>query len=171
MASRADPKSRDGRRSTPGQKQKNQMRTIYDNVGVAKSIVPQSDSGGSPVNGSVVDTLGYNSAMLVLGTGAISGSPTTTSIAVKLQEGSLADGSDMADAKDNTGTNIGGTITAAGSILLARIEGLSTNRKRYLRIVETTTFSGGSTPAVLVHANILLGRGSAKPANTGVSNT
>lgn len=146
------------------------MRSIYDNVAVAKSIAPQSDSGGSAVNGGAVDTLGYNTAMVVFESGAISGSPTGTSIAVKIQES--ADGStNWQDAEDNTGAVIGGTVTAASTALLARIEGLGLNRKRYLRVVETTTFTGGTTPAVLVHGNILLGRGFEKPANSGVSNT
>ena len=146
------------------------MHSIYDNVAVSKSIAPQSDSGGSAVDGAVVDTLGYETAMIVFEAGAISGTPDATSIAVKLQEGDAADGSDMADAKDNTETVIGGTITAPG-VLLARVEGLGLNRKRYLRVVETTTFTNGTTPAVSVHGNILLGRGLQKPANADVSNT
>ncbi len=146
------------------------MHSIYDDVAVSESVVPQSDTGGSEIDGAVVDTLGYQTGMIAFEAGAISGSPSATSVAVKLQEGALADGSDMADAKDNTGTVIGGTLTAAGT-LLARIEGLGLNRKRYLRVVETTTFTGGTTPAVLVHGNILLGRGFEKPANSGVSNT
>ena len=146
------------------------MHSIYDDVAVSKSIAPQSDSGGSAVNGGVVDTIGYETAMLVFEAGDISGTPDATSVAVKLQEGSLADGSDMADAKDNTGTVIGGTLTDSG-VFLSRIEGLGLNRKRYLRVVETTTFTNGTTPAVLVHGNILLGRGLEKPANTGASNT
>lgn len=146
------------------------MHSLYDNVAVTKSISPESDLGGSPVDGASVDTLGYETAMLVFESGAISGSPSATSIAVKLQES--ADGSTgWADANDNTGTPIGGTVTAANSVLLARIEGLGTNRKRYLRVVETTTFTGGTSPAVLVHGNILLGRGLEKPANSAQSNT
>jgi hypothetical protein len=146
------------------------MRSIYDNVAVLKSVAPQSDAGGSAVNGTAVDTLGYNTAMLAFESGAVSGSPTTTSIAVKIQES--ADGStNWQDAKDNTNTTIGGTVTAASTALLARIEGLGVNRKRYLRVVETTTFSGGTSPAVLVHGNIILGRGFEKPTNGGVSNT
>ena len=146
------------------------MHSIYDEVAVFPSIVPKGDSGGSPVNGAVVDTIGYGTAMLSFEAGANSGSPDAISIAVKLQEGDLADGSDMADAKDNTGTVIGGTSNGSG-VLLARIEGLGLNRKRYLRVVETTTFTGGTGPSVAVHANILLGRGMEKPANAGVSNT
>lgn len=145
------------------------MHSIYDDVAVSKSIAPQSDSGGSAVDGASVDTMGYETAMIVFEAGAISGAPSATSIAVTLQES--ADGStNWGNALDNTGTVIGGTITAAG-ILLARIEGLGLNRKRFLRAVETTTFTGGTSPAVLVHANILLGRGLEMPANAGVSNT
>ena len=147
------------------------MHSIYDNVAVKKSIAPESDAGGSAVNGGVVDTIGFNTGMLSFESGAISGSPSATSIAVKLQEGDASDGSDMEDALDNTGTVIGGTVTAENTELLARIEGLGTNRKRYLRVVETTTFTGGTSPAVLVHANILLGRPSELPANTNESNT
>ncbi len=146
------------------------MRSIYDNVGVSKSLVPQSDTGGSAVNGSAIDTLGFNTAMLVFESGAVSGAPTTTSIAVKVQE-SANGSSGWGDALDNTGTVIGGTVTAASTQLLARIEGLGLNRKRYLRVVETTTFSGGTSPAVLVHGNILLGRAFGKPTNSAVSNT
>ncbi len=145
------------------------MHSIYDNVAVSKSIAPQSDTGGSAVDGSAVDTIGYETAMIVFEAGAISGAPSATSIAVKLQES--ADGStNWGDALDNTGTVIGGTITAAG-VLLARIEGLGLNRKRYLRAVETTAFTGGTSPSVAVHGNILMGRGLEKPANTAASNT
>lgn len=146
------------------------MHSLYDNVAVDPSLAPQSDAGGSPVDGASVDTLGYNTAMLVLESGAISGSPSATAIAVKLQES--ADGSTgWADANDETGAPIGGTVTEANKVLLARIEGLGTNRKRYLRVVETTTFTGGTSPTVLVHGNILLGRGLEKPANSAQSNT
>jgi hypothetical protein len=147
------------------------MHSIYDNVAVQKSLAPQGDTGGSPVNGGVVDTLGFNTGMLAFESGAISGSPSAISIAVKLQESDASDGSGMADALDNTGTVIGGTVTAANTELLARVEGLGANRKRYLRVVETTTFTGGTTPAVHIHANILLGRPGELPVNTNTSNT
>ena len=145
------------------------MHSLYDNIDVSKSIAPQDDSGGAEVDGVSVDTLGYDTALLVFETGAITGTPTATSVAVKLQES--ADDLNWSDAKDNTDAVIGGTITAAGQILLARIEGLGLNRARYLRVVETTTFTDGTTPAISVHASILLGRGLEKPANSAVSNT
>ena len=145
------------------------MHSVYDNIAVSKSIAPQGDTGGSAVDGSSVDTIGYESALLVFEAGAISGSPSATAIAVKLQES--ADGSTKwGDALDNTGVAIGGSLTTSG-VLLARIEGLGQNRKRYLRVVETTTFTDGTSPAVQVHGNILLGRGLQKPANSAASNT
>ncbi len=141
------------------------MHSIYDNVAVTESIVPQSDTGGGDVNGTIVDTMGFGSAVLSFQAGQVSGTPDSISIAVKLQEGDQADGSDMADARDHAGNVIGGT-TADHSVILARIEGLGLNRKRYLRVVETTTFSGGSSPAVAVHASILLGRAFTEPVQS-----
>jgi hypothetical protein len=145
------------------------MHSIYDNVEVSKSIAPQSDAGGSALNGAGVDTLGYNTAMLVFETGAASGSPSAISIDVRLQESD--DNTNWSDAIDNSVTVIGGAVTEENHVLLARIEGLGLNRKRYLRVIETTTFTGGTSPAIEVHSNILLDRSEQKPTNTGVSNT
>ena len=161
--------------SPTGQKliKKTYMRSLYDNVLVSASIDPQSLTS-SAVNGSVVDTEGYNTAILRFRSAAATGSPTpTATIAVKLQEGTKSDGSDMADALDNTGTVIGGTvsvISAAGPVV-ARIEGLGLNRKRYLRVVATPNFVGGTTPAALGFGEIILGRAFSKPVISTVSNT
>ena len=147
------------------------MRSLYDNVLVQASLRPQSDLGGSAVNGISVDTKGYNTAMLRASVAVASGSPTTASTVVKLQES--ADNSTWTDATDNTGSVISATVsskTTAQDVVL-RIEGLNLNRKRYLRIVETTTFTGGSSPAVVVAADVLLGRGFTLPSNTANSNT
>jgi hypothetical protein len=153
-------------------KTKTNMESLYDNVLAVASLRPQSDSGGSAVNGLSVDTKGYNSGVLRASINAASGSPTTASTVVKLQES--ADGStNWADANDNTGNVISATVnpkTTAQDVVL-RIEGLNQNRKRYLRIVETTTFTGGTTPAVVVAADILLGVAFTLPTNTAPSNT
>lgn len=149
------------------------MRSIYDNVAVTASIDPQSITS-SAVNGAAVDTEGYNTAMLRFRSAAATGSPTpTATIAVKLQEGTKSDSSDMADALDNTGTVIGGTVSviSAAAPLVARIEGLGSNRKRYLRVVATPSFVGGTTPAALVFGEVILGRAFQSPVNTAVSNT
>ncbi len=147
------------------------MRSLYDAIKALISLKPQSDSGGIAVDGGSVDTQGYSTAALNAYVVKASGAPTAASTAVKLQES--ADNSTWADALDNTGTVIGATVDvhAADGEVYARIEGLGLNRKRYLRVVETTTFTGGTTPAVLVTAEILLGNAYQKPVNTAVSNT
>ncbi len=149
------------------------MRSIYDNVSVQNSVAPQSISGSSAVNGTpAVDTKGYNTAMLSAYGAAASGAPSGATLACKVQES--ADGSTgWADALDNTGTAIGFTltVTSAAATGVARLEGLGLNRKRYLRAVITPTFTGGTTPASIAFAELVLGRGFTKPTNTGGSNT
>lgn len=147
------------------------MRSVYDNIKLAQSLAPQSVTGSSAVNGTSVDTKGFNSAVLSAYAGQTSSNPTVANMAYKLQESS--DNSTWTDALDNTGTVIGGTagVVSAAQAILARIEGLGLNRKRYLRIVVTPSFTGGTTPAVILDGQIVLGRAYTLPPNTAVSNT
>src|SRR6185437_11816816 len=116
-----------------------------------------------------------------------SGSPTTSTVAWALQESNDNGVSDAwAAATDNSGTAIGATLnvktTAQDSY--ARVEGINLRnnsasaapyggRKRYLRIVLTPAFSGGSSPAILAIAEFLgaPGAGQQRPVRTTVSNT
>jgi len=148
------------------------MRSIYDNVSLAQSLIPQSVTGASAVNGTAVDTKGFNTAMLSAYAGLTSSNPSVANMVYKLQESDTSGGT-YTDALDNTGTVIGGTIAvnAAAGSLVRRIEGLGLNRKRFLRVVITPAFTGGTSPAVLLDGQIVLGRAYQLPTNTGVSNT
>lgn len=148
------------------------MRSLYDNVVYNASIIAQSIAGSSAVNGTAVDTKGYNTAVLRARSEASSGGASPATIAWKLQE-SAASGSGFADALDNTGTVIGGTatVTSVAAEVLARIEGLGTNRKRYLRIVATPAYTGGTSPASLCFGEIAMARAFFNPVNTATSNT
>jgi uncharacterized protein YcfJ len=53
----------------------------------------------------------------------------------------------------------------------ARIEGLNLNRKPYLRAVITPSFTGGSSPAILGFAEIIMGGAAQLPTDSAVSNT
>ena len=145
----------------------------YDDVHNVSSIIPQSVSGSAAVDGVGVDTEGYDNAKLHCYAAEASGSPSAASLAVTLQES--VDNSTWTNALDNTGVVIGFTLTglqAAAGVNAARIEGLNLNRHRYLRIVVTPTFSGGSSPAVLVYGEIIFGGGAQQlPTTTVVSNT
>ena len=146
----------------------------YDDIRNATSIVPQSVSGSIAVNGTTVDTLSYDNAKIHVYSAQASGSPSAASLAVTLQES--ADGStNWANALDNTGTVIGFTLSAlqsAAAVGAARVEGLGLNRKRYLRVVVTPTFTGGTSPAVLAYGELVFGGGAQQlPVTTAVSNT
>jgi hypothetical protein len=222
----------------------NPMRgSIYDNVAFqgGVSLPPQSFTGGSAVNGNVVNAAGMTDAVLRAYAAAPSGSPTAASLVVTLQE-STTGNSGWTNALDNTGTVIGFTLTppasvtgttASGSPIItamssvtglyvgqpisgtgipsgavitaiqsataitisanatssntsealtfntegeARIEGLGLNRHAFLRAVVTPSFTGGSSPAILGYAEIVMGGPATQlptvPGSSGtVSNT
>lgn len=149
----------------------------YDDIKVITSVKPQSITGSSAVNGASVDTLGTDNAKIHAYAVAASGSPSAATLAVKLQESSDGTGSGAGawgDALDNTGVVIGFTLDvhAADGFSAARIEGLGLNRKRYLRVVATPTFTGGSSPAIVANAEIVFGGGTSPlPIGSAVSNT
>jgi hypothetical protein len=147
--------------------------SAYDDVHNVSSIIPQSVSGSSAVDGVSVDTQGYENAKLHVYSAEASGSPSAASLAVTLQES--ADGTDgWANALDNTGAVIGFTLSgvqAAAGVNAARVEGLNLNRKRYLRIVVTPTFTGGTSPAVLAYGELIFGGSQELPVTSAASNT
>lgn len=146
------------------------MRSVLDNLLAVNSIDPKEDTGGSALTGNAVDTLGYGSAVLHVRTGAASGTPTSASTVIKLQECATSGGS-YTDALDRTGTVIGKTIDskAAAADTQLRIEGLGQNRLRFFKIVVTTTFVGGTTPKVATCGTILLGHPTVKPVQASTN--
>jgi hypothetical protein len=147
---------------------------IYDDTKVigSTSLAAQSFTGSGAVNGSKVDTQGEETAAIYANGAQASGSPSAAALAVTLQES--ADGStNWSNALDNTGTVIGFTLNcqAAAAEKIARIEGLNLNRKRYLRAVITPAYTGGSSPAILGFAQIIMGNAQQLPVTTAVSNT
>jgi hypothetical protein len=163
----------------------------YDNVLVQSSTVSsvaiQSLTGSSAVNGDSLDTAQsfIAESILIHVRGEIaSGSPTAATVAWALQESS--DNSTWTAANDNTGTAIGATLNVktVAQDSYARVEGINLyntsltaapygGRKRYLRIVLTPAFTGGSSPAILAVAEWIGSPGSGQqlPVRTTVSNT
>src|SRR3978361_1102736 len=121
----------------------------------ASSVAIQSLAGSSAVNQDSIDTavaFDADSIMVHVRTEIASGSPSAATVAWKLQESS--DNSTFADALDNTGTVIGATLNTrlAAQDSYARVEGISLNRKRYLRLVLTPAYTTGTSPATLTVA-------------------
>jgi hypothetical protein len=146
----------------------------YDDTKIVggTSLPAQSFTGSTAVDGSKVDTQGADNAVLYANGAEASGSPSAATLVVTLQES--ADGStNWSNALDNTNTVIGFTLNAesAAAENVARIEGLNLNRKRYLRAVVTPAFTGGSSPAILGFAQIILGNNQQVPVDYATSNT
>ena len=146
---------------------------VYDGTKLigGVSLAPQSFTGSTAVDGASVNTTGYDNAAIHAYGAEASGSPSAAALAVKLQESS--DNSTWSDAEDNTGTVIGFTLNCESGAAenVARIEGLGLNRKQYLRAVITPAFTGGSSPAILGFAEIVMGNAQEKPVDSSTSNT
>jgi hypothetical protein len=106
------------------------------------------------VNGTVIDTLGYEKALAIFDS-APSGGGTTSDC--KLQEGDQANGSDAADVATATFAQV---TTAGGQ----KIETMNINlskRKRYLRLVHTG--AGGAAAGQAVGVILLFNPRNAAP--------
>jgi|SRR5580693_7487027 hypothetical protein len=146
----------------------------YDDTKVVggTSLAPQSFSGSTAVDGSSVNTSGADNGMIYAYGAATSGSPSAATLVVTLQE-STTGTSGWTNALDNTGTVIGFTLNceSAAAEGAARIEGLNLNRHQYLRAVITPAFTGGTSPAILGFAQIILGNNEQLPVDSTSSNT
>jgi hypothetical protein len=132
------------------------MKDLKYSVDAESSVRPALISGSSAVNGVGVDKLGFDDAMAIIATGAAAGTPDSFSLAVKVQE-SADNSTGWADVTGATAT-----ITAVNTVARVKVPDML-NRKRYLRIVVTPTFVGGTSPSVGVSANFALSRKTDEP--------
>ena len=133
--------------SGPGPELKNQLGTV-----------PVAQAAGT-VNGTGVDRLGFNFAVLEAQTGAITGAPSAQTLDCKLQH-SDASGSGYTDV---TGGAVA-QITAANSRKRKTIDlrGL----KRYVRVVTVAAFTGGTTPTIANVCTLQLAGADTLPAQS-----
>lgn len=109
------------------------------------------------VNGLTIDRLGLEDAVLLVSTGAVAGAPTAQTVDAKIQHGNAADASDMADVSGLTITQ----ITAANTEGQLDIDLLPL--KRYIRVVATVAFTGGTSPTIGLFAGFTLGKSYSEP--------
>lgn len=123
------------------------MKSVYDAILSLASLVPAVRTASA--DGSAVDTLGYNSAKLVIAAGDIDLTTGDETYVAKVQECATSGG---------TYTDVSGataTITADNQVKNIRVDGLGTSRLRYLRAVLTLA---GTTPSCPSSAVFELGR-------------
>lgn len=124
----------------------------------ATGTVPAASAAGT-VNGSAIDRQGFDWAVVEVATGAVTGSPTTQTLDVKLQH-SDSDSSGFADLTGAAVTQ----LTAASSRKRKTIS--LKGAKRYIRAVAVTAFSGGSTPTLASSSAVILGGAAMLPAQS-----
>ncbi len=134
------------------------MRSVYDAIKVVKGVAPVAQTAAEVLS-AAIDTIGYNSALVEVETGAATGTPDSYSVACKVTECDTSGGS-YADVAGATAA-----LAADGKHAQIRVEGLGTSRKRFLKISLTPAFVGGTTPKALVGATALLGRAFKEPVD------
>jgi hypothetical protein len=132
-------------------------------VAVATSVAPQAASAA--VNGSSISRLAHNlalSCVLHLMAGAEAGSPTGASVVAKLQHS--PDGATWADYTPPGAASVAQTaaLTAVNTETSLAIDLSSANT--YVRAVVTPTLTGGTSPTILLAADLVFGGESLGPA-------
>lgn len=139
------------------------MRKLFDNIGAHQSLDAEAYTAATQ-GGHVIDTQGFEDAMLVVAVGDIT-CTTGDEYRVKVMECDTTNGS-----FGDTGIYVsytGGTGALAGqnveAVKVARIAELNVVRKRYLRVdlamtATTTAWEGAGV--------ILLGHGASGPVNS-----
>lgn len=128
---------------------------IYDNVGVVTSLVPAirtTDTTGT----SVIDTQGYRDGMLCVVAGAIATTATDV-YTVTVKECDTSTGTFV-----TTGVSVQFTGLEDNTTKVARISGLNTLRKRFMRADLTCT---GTTLSFAGAASLVLGEKDEGPVN------
>lgn len=125
-------------------------RDLGNLVKVAAGVNPvDAAPGDSPVNGPAVDRQDFESLVVMAQTGGVTGSPTSFTVTYKVQESD--DGATgWVDVSGATAS-----ITAADTAVKVPVN--LHKRARYVRVVAELSFTGGSTPSVLVGATVALG--------------
>lgn len=134
------------------------MNANSSNIGALISaklaVEPKANAAGTR-NGVSIDrlALGVSSCVLAVLTGASTGTPTTLSVDVKLQDS--ADGTTFADFATAV------SATAVSSSAEKDID--LTTARQYVRAVETVSFTGGTAPTVLSSAALVFGGATTLP--------
>lgn len=137
---------------------------------IAQSV--RADAYAASVNGAGVDCSLASQVLWIIDVGAVTGSPTSFTVDVKVQD---ADDSaftvNAGDAKDEAGSSVAAAQIVAQNQVVELSEKLHTREKtdagaanrpskRYRRAVATISFVGGASPKIplAAHAVVLRGR-------------
>lgn len=131
------------------------QRNIGSLVVPVTSVFPESAAAGT-INGTSIDRTLHNlagSCVLHQVVGAETGAPTATSVQTTLQHS--PDNATWSNYQIGTAVQQTAALTGANSENTAAID--LTGAYRFIRAVTTVAFTGGTSPAILVAADIILG--------------
>lgn len=132
------------------------MRSVFDNVAVVHAILPTTLTGaGTPAAAMIraIDTFGFNSGMISVGTGSMTGTALNYVLTLQLQECATSGGT-YTNVSGATATITVGTATAAGMVAQIRVDDIGTTRLRYLKVMATSSgyLAGAALPVYGVAA-------------------
>jgi hypothetical protein len=114
------------------------MKDLYHNLGAVPAVVPAVKSATE--NGTAIDLAGFNSALIVLNTGAIVGDGDFNA---KLQESDTTTDADFSDVA--AADQLGSFPASLDANAAYRVGYIGSKRKRYIRVVLTK--AGGTSIA------------------------
>lgn len=116
------------------------------------ALSPAASAAGAR-NSAAIDRLGFESAVLVAQTGAVTGAPTAQTLDAKVQDS--ADGATgWADYTPPQGSAAIAQITAVDAT--GRVNVDLSGAKRYVRVVQTIGFTAGTSPTLENNAAFVL---------------
>lgn len=132
------------------------QRNIGAYAKVVRGVSP-ANATASTITGPAIDRQGFESCILAHSCGAATGSPTARTVDCKLTH---------SDTSGGTYTDVAG---AAATQLTADDTDAEKNVsligvKRFLKVVQTVAFTGGTAPAIPVEATVVLGGAVELPA-------
>jgi len=147
------------------------MDTVGGEIKTLVAFTPRALSGEVAHSGDIIDRLGYLSAVFALVAGKYTSTPTAIDVAIAVHECATLDGSfaavtDPTDAANTTyGTvRISGEVATAVKDADAEINIDLRSHARYVKLVVTPDFTGGSSPTLFFGATVALGESQVKPA-------
>lgn len=121
-----------------------------------KGTVPQDVAAGVR-NGAAIDRSGFGSCVLVGETGAVTGAPTGQTLDAKVQDS--ADGATgWADYVPPGGVAADGAIAQITAVNTQAKKNIDlSGAKKFIRTVEVTTLTAGTTPKIGARTSLILG--------------
>ena len=134
-------------------------RKLLEQAKVLPAFNPVTEQAAGAFKGAAIDR-GYNESLVAMvGVGAVSGTPTSFSVAAKLQHSVDATDGNFSDVTDGDLTSL--TAINTNTFKSFDISGC----KKYIRLVITPAFVDGSSPKVYLIGSVTLGDNAVEPVS------